>query len=158
MSWSSIANNQTISFTNLKDACATGVFTEIVTITNSNEQVTMADVHTYTDAIENTVVASNQLPVKSELTTPTRQGVAVSLTGTTSLLACALTTSGNAYTNNGIVTFGTVLYANATGSTLYDMTAYMGNFVKIGQYDGMGDVKARFDLATSKVNNTPQAC
>ena len=44
MSWSSIANNQTISFTNLKDACTTGVFTEISTITASGEQVTKTDV------------------------------------------------------------------------------------------------------------------
>jgi hypothetical protein len=158
MSWASIASNQTISFTNLKDACATGVFTEIVTITPSLEQVTAADVGTYTDAIIAGGVASNQLPVKSELSTPARQLVDVSCNGTTSALACALPLLCGAYVNNGVINFGTVLYANSTGSTLYDMTAYTGLFVRIAQYDGIGIVKARFDLATSKVNNSPQSC
>ena len=158
MSWASIANNQTISFTNLKDACTTGVFTEGVTIPTSNEQVTKADVEYYTDAIVDVSVASNQLPVKSDLSTPTRYFVDISCDGSTNAGACALSLSCGAYTNNGTVIFGTVLYANATGSTLYDMTAYTGLFVKIAQYDGIGIVKARFDLATSKVNNTPQSC
>ena len=158
MSWASIANNQTISFTNLKDACATGVFTEAVTIPTSNEQVTAADVATYTDAIVAGGVASNQLPVKSDLSTPTRYLVDVSCDGTTNALACGLSMLCGAYTNNGTVIFGTVLYANSTGSTLYDMTAYNGLFVRIAQYDGIGVVKARFDLATSTCNNGPQAC
>lgn len=158
MSWASILNYQCVSFTNLKEACATGVFTEIATITNSNEQVTMADVQTYTDAIIGVTYVSNQLPVKSELSTPTRQFVDVSCDGSTNAGACALSLSCGAYVNNGIIAFGTVLYLNATGSTLYDMTAYTGLFVRIAQYDGIGIVKARFDLATSKVNNSPQAC
>ena len=158
MSWASISSNQTISFTNLKDACTTGVFTEIVTITESLEQVTMADVQTYTDAIIGVTYVANQLPVKSELSTPTRQLVDISCDGTTNALACALPLLCSAYVNNGIIAFGTVLYANATGSTIYNMTAYNGLFVRIAQYDGIGIVKARFDLATSKVNNSPQAC
>ena len=157
MSWAALASNQTISFTNLKDACATGVFTEAVTIPTSNEQVTAADVSYYTDA-QYSGLASNQLPVKSDLSTPTRYFVDVSCDGTTNALACALPLLCGAYTNNGTVIFGTVLYANATGSTLYDMTAYNGLFVRIAQYDGIGVVKARFDLATSTCNNTPQSC
>ena len=158
MSWASISSSQTISFTNLKDACDTGVFTEIVTITASLEQVTMADVQTYTDAIIDVTYVANQLPVKSELSPPARQLVDISCDGTTSALACGLSLSCGAYVNNGIIAFGTVLYANSTGSTLYDMTAYNGLFVRIAQYDGAGIVKARFDLATSKVNNSPQSC
>lgn len=92
------------------------------------------------------------------MSTPTRYLVDVSCDGTTNALACALPLLCGAYTNNGTVIFGTVLYANSTGSTLYDMTAYNGLFVRIAQYDGIGVVKARFDLATSKVNNTPQSC
>ena len=158
MSWASIASNQTISFTNLKDACTTGVFTEAVTITASNEQVTAADVEYYTDAVLNTFVASNQLPVKSELTTPTRQAVTISATGTISALACALTTTETAYTNNGTAIFGTVFYVAATGSTRYDFSSYAGLFIKINQYDGIGIVKARLDLASSTINNGPQSC
>lgn len=67
MSWASIASNQTISFTDLKDACTTGVFTEISTITASNQQVTKTDVQTYTDAIVASGITATQLPVKSDL-------------------------------------------------------------------------------------------
>ena len=158
MSWASISSNQTISFTNLKDACATGVFTEAATIPTSNEQVTATDVGTYTDAIVAGGVASNQLPVKSELTTPTRQAITISATGTTNALACSLLTTETAYTNNGTVIFGTIVYASQTGSTIYDMSAYAGLFVKVTQYDGIGVINARFDLATSKCNNSPSAC
>lgn len=158
MSWAGISSNQTISFTNLKDACTTGVFTEGVTIPTSNEQVTKADVEYYTDAIVDVSVASNQLPVKSDLSTPTRYAVELSATGTISALACALTTTETAYTNNGTVIFGTVIYAAATGSTRYDFSTYTGLFVKFAQYDGIGIVKARLDLASSTVNNSPQSC
>jgi len=47
MSWSGRANNQTVSFTDLKDAVDTGVFIGKSTITTSAEQVTKSDVDTY---------------------------------------------------------------------------------------------------------------
>lgn len=71
MAWNDLASNQTISFTNLKNAVDTGVILGKVTITPSNEQVTKSDVETYTWA--NTVYApfaakaSNQLVVKSNV-------------------------------------------------------------------------------------------
>lgn len=71
MPWSSLANNQTVSFTNLKDAVDTGVFIAKTTVPTSNEQVTKSDVDTYVWA--NTLYpaysgkANNQLVVKSNL-------------------------------------------------------------------------------------------
>jgi hypothetical protein len=71
MSWAGRANNQTISFTDLKDAVDTGVVLGKATITTSNEQVTKSDVDTYTWA--NTLFpafankANNQLVVKSNI-------------------------------------------------------------------------------------------
>lgn len=43
MSWASLANNQTVSFTNLKDAVDTGVLSQKFDITPSNEQITKLD-------------------------------------------------------------------------------------------------------------------
>lgn len=71
MSWAGLANNQTISFTNLKDAVDTGVFLSKTTQVTSNEQITKADADTY--AWVNTLYtpfankANNQLVVKSDL-------------------------------------------------------------------------------------------
>lgn len=71
MSWSGIASNQTVSFTNLKDAVDTGVFIGKTAITPSLEQITKTDASTY--AWVNTLYgpysskSSNQLVVKSDL-------------------------------------------------------------------------------------------
>lgn len=71
MAWADRANNQTVSFTDLKDAVDTGVILGKTTITPSNEQVTKSDVDTYTWA--NTLFpafankANNQLVVKSNI-------------------------------------------------------------------------------------------
>lgn len=71
MSWSGRASNQTVSFTDLKDAVDTGVFLGKTTITPSSEQVTKSDVDTYVwvntlyPAFSNK--ANNQLIVKSNL-------------------------------------------------------------------------------------------
>jgi len=71
MAWNDLASNQTVSFTNLKDAVDTGVILGKTTITPSLEQVTKADVETYTWA--NTVYSpfsaksSNQLVIKSDV-------------------------------------------------------------------------------------------
>lgn len=71
MSWASIANNQTVSFSNLANAVANGVFTQKAGIPDSNEQITKADADTYVNI--NTAYApyaakaSNQLVVKSDL-------------------------------------------------------------------------------------------
>lgn len=71
MSWAGRASNQTVSFTDLKDAVDTGVFLGKTTITTSNEQVTKSDVDTYVWV--NTLYpayankSNNQLIVKSNL-------------------------------------------------------------------------------------------
>jgi hypothetical protein len=71
MSWSSLANNQTISFTNLKDAVDTGVFKQKTTIPFNNEQITKSEADTYVN-IDTAFApysnkANNQLVVKSNL-------------------------------------------------------------------------------------------
>jgi hypothetical protein len=71
MSWASLANNQTISFTNLKDAVDTGVLSPKTSIPVSNEQITKAETNTYVwiDTLFGPYAskASNQLVVKSNL-------------------------------------------------------------------------------------------
>jgi len=71
MPWNDLANNQTISFTNLKDAVDTGVFSQKTIVPVSNEQITKAEADSYVWI--NTLFgpyaskASNQLVVKSNL-------------------------------------------------------------------------------------------
>jgi len=158
MSWASISSNQTISFTNLKDACTTGVFTELVTITASSEQVTKTDVEYYTDAIVASGVASNQLPVKSELSSQVYP-MLISCDGSTSGGACALSTSCQAYARVQTPVFGTVFYTSSAMTTLYDFSGYTNLFIKVQSFDFVtGNWKCRMDFSTSSVNNTPTAC
>lgn len=71
MSWSSIADNQTVSYNNLQDAVNTGQLTAKTTIPSSNQQVTKAAADTYVEVNSNypsfAAKASNQLIVKSNL-------------------------------------------------------------------------------------------
>jgi hypothetical protein len=71
MSYSSLANNQTISFNNLQDGVNTGQLSQKAPIPVSNEQITKADANTYininTDFAPYAAKASNQLVVKSNL-------------------------------------------------------------------------------------------
>jgi hypothetical protein len=71
MPWNDLANNQTISFTNLKDAVDTGVLSPKTTVPVSNEQITKAEANTYVwiDTLFGPYAskASNQLVVKSNL-------------------------------------------------------------------------------------------
>ena len=71
MPWNDLANNQTISFTNLKDGVDTGVLSQKAAIPVSNEQITKADANTYvnidTSFAPYAAKASNQLVVKSNL-------------------------------------------------------------------------------------------
>lgn len=71
MAWNDLANNQTISFTNLKDGVNTGVLSQKAAIPTSNEQITKADANTYvnidTSFAPYASKASNQLVVKSNL-------------------------------------------------------------------------------------------
>jgi len=71
MSWSSLANNQTISFSNLKDAVDTGVFSPKGNVPVSNEQITKAEADTFVwinpDFPSYAPKATFQLVVKSNL-------------------------------------------------------------------------------------------
>ena len=71
MSWSSIAENQTVSYNNLQDAVNTGQLTAKTAIPSSNQQVTKAAADTYVEVNLNypsfAAKASNQLIVKSNL-------------------------------------------------------------------------------------------
>lgn len=71
MSWAGLANNQTISFANLKDAIDTGVFLSKQTQSTSLEQITKTDALNYawinTSYTPYANKASNQLVVKTDL-------------------------------------------------------------------------------------------
>lgn len=71
MPWSSLASNQTVSFTNLKDAVTNGYFVALTTIPTSDEQITKSDASTYANVDTAygpyAAKASNQLVVKSNL-------------------------------------------------------------------------------------------
>jgi hypothetical protein len=71
MSWNDLANNQTISFTNLKDAVDTRVLSQKFDITPSNEQITKLDaellVHLDTSFSPYASKSFNQLIVKSNI-------------------------------------------------------------------------------------------
>jgi hypothetical protein len=71
MAWVDLLANQTVSFTNLKDAANTGILVAKTTIPTSNEQITKADADTYV-YIDTTFApyagkTSNQLVVKNNL-------------------------------------------------------------------------------------------
>jgi len=71
MPWNDLASNQTVSFTNLKNAVDNGVFLAKQTVPTSNEQVTKSDADSYVWL--NTLYpafsgkANNQLVVKGNL-------------------------------------------------------------------------------------------
>lgn len=74
MSWTGIANNQCVSWNNLRDAVSTGVFTPVTSlfdIPSGNKQITKAQAAQYaclrTTAFPFASKASNQLVVKSDL-------------------------------------------------------------------------------------------
>ena len=71
MAWDDLANNQTISFTNLKDAVDMGVFSKKFDISPSNEQITKLDaellVNLDTSFSPYASKSYNQLVVKSNL-------------------------------------------------------------------------------------------
>jgi len=88
MSWSSLANNQCVSFNNLQDAVTTSVFALKNTIPVSLEQITKADADFYvfidTSYPSYAAKASNQLVVKENLQPPP----STSTTTTTTTAAC----------------------------------------------------------------------
>jgi hypothetical protein len=84
MPWDDLANNQTISFTNLRDAVDTGVLSSNYSdITPSNKQITKLDAQLFTNIDTSyppyAEKANNQLVVKSDLISQ------ISVTSTTNL-------------------------------------------------------------------------
>jgi hypothetical protein len=71
MPWNDLANNQTISYTNLKDAVDTGVLSQKFPIPISNEQINKALANAYVNIDTSyppyAAKANNQLVVKSDL-------------------------------------------------------------------------------------------
>jgi hypothetical protein len=71
MPWNDLANNQTISYTNLKDAVDTGVLSQKFPIPISNEQINKAIANAYVNIDTSyppyAAKANNQLVVKSDL-------------------------------------------------------------------------------------------
>jgi hypothetical protein len=67
MSWAGIASNQCVSLDNLKDAVATGVFTQKTTIPTGSKQITKAEAESYVNINTISGKTSNQLVVKSNL-------------------------------------------------------------------------------------------
>lgn len=67
MSWAGIASNQCVSLDNLKDAVATGVFTEKTTIPTGSKQITKSEAESYVNINTISGKTSNQLVVKSNL-------------------------------------------------------------------------------------------
>jgi hypothetical protein len=71
MAYSGVANNQTVSLNNLKDAVATGVFLQLTTIPSGLKQITKSEASTYVNCATYyapfAAKSSNQLVVKSDL-------------------------------------------------------------------------------------------
>lgn len=163
MSWASIANNQTISWDNLKNAVDTGVFMGAeAAVPPGSKQVTRAEAEQYAVINPLTGLSTNQLPIKSDLTALT--GVYkwnISDNGTILADACSLFLDPNtiAWTNVATPVFGTVFYDNYQLTTIFPMSGYTGLFLHYRAFGAAGNgFRARFNLATSSINNTPSAC
>jgi len=101
MPWSSLANNQAVTFNNLQDAVNTGVFTLRNTIPFSNECITKADADYYVYINASTISkASNQLVVKQDLTSYTTGVIFTPSSGLYPVSGSSSTCSGTLYNNN----------------------------------------------------------
>lgn len=71
MAYSDVANNQTVSLNNLKDAVTTGAFLALTTIPSGTKQITKSEASTYVNCSTSyapfAAKSSNQLVVKSDL-------------------------------------------------------------------------------------------
>lgn len=163
MSWAGLASNQCITYDNLKDAVLTGVFELADTaVPPGSLLITRAVAEQYVVINPITSKANNQLPVKSNLTPLT--GVykwEISSNGDSSLNACSLFLDiyTIAWTNTATPTTGTTFYQNYTLTTIFPMSGYTGLFLHYRTWGTTGaGFRARFNLGTSTINNTPVAC
>lgn len=164
MPWSSLASNQCISWDNLKDAVATGVFLGAeAAVPPGSKLITRTEAQTFAVINAVTSKSNNQLVVKSNLTAKT--GVykwELSSNGdTSSTTACSLFLDiyTIAWTNTATPTTGTVFYDDYNLTTIFPMSGYSGLFLHYRQWGTTGaGFRARFNLATSTINNAPAAC
>jgi hypothetical protein len=163
MSWAGIASNQCVTWDNLKDAVATGVFLGAENaVPPGSKLITRTEAQTYAVINAVTSKSNNQLVVKSNLTAKT--GVYkwnISSNGTTSGGACALIFDDTviAWTNTATPTTGTVFYDDYNLTTIFPMSGYAGLFLHYKSYGAAGNgFYARFNLTTSTINNSPASC
>jgi hypothetical protein len=163
MSWAGLANNQCISRNNLLDAVNTGVFQLAGSSTPPGSlMVTRNEAEAYVVINPITSKASNQLPVKSNLTAKT--GVYkwnISDNGDTSLNACSLFLDPGtiAWTNTATPVAGTVFYDDYNFTTIFPMSGYTGLFLHFRAFGDTGaGFRARFNLSTSTINSAVTAC
>ncbi len=101
MPWSTLANNQAVTFINLQDAVNTGVFLLRNTIPNSNECITKAEADYYVYINASAIAkSSNQLVVKQDLTSYTTGVVFTPNSGSYPVSGPSSTTTGFLYNNN----------------------------------------------------------
>lgn len=163
MSWAGIASNQCISWDNLKDAVDTGVFMGAqAAVPPGSKQITRTEAEAYVVINALTGLASNELPIKSDLVA--KSGVYkwnISDNGDTSTNACSLFLDPNtiAWTNTATPAAGTVFYADYNFTTIFPMSAYTGLFLHFRAFGNTGaGFRARFNLSTSTINSAVTAC
>lgn len=161
MSWAGLASNQCVSCENLQDAVTTGVFALKSTIPSTSpakyKQVTKTEAEAYVYCTVGGGKASNQLVVKSNLTSSVYQ-YNFGDDGGTSGTACSLSASSTAYASTNSPAFGTTFYADSGLTTIFPMSGYSNGFIKFKLTTDSTYLKGRFDLTTSTINNTPSAC
>lgn len=158
MSWAGIANNQTISFNNLKNAVDTSVLVAKTTIPTSDEQITKTDADTYvyinTSSPSYSAKASNQLVIKGDMTASATttstttttttcaslpysytltydydDGLPIIIGATTIYGACsAITQSFTVYSNSSTFSVGAALYYDSCGTVPIVANSYDGAF------------------------------
>jgi hypothetical protein len=153
MSWAGLADNQTISFTNLKDAVDTSILVQKTTIPTSNEQITKTDADTYvnidTSSPSYAAKSANQLVTKSNLTSSVvgfqSQGIIASgkgiIVGDTVTVAGLLCTNTNGTSCPVNYRFSATVDDNNTVSTLYNNGT--------GYPSGINSVRANFQVKTN---------
>jgi hypothetical protein len=157
MSWAGLASNQCVSCNNLQDAVNTGVFALKSTIPSSTKQITKSEAESYVYCSVGGGKSSNQLVVKSNLTSTVYQ-YNFGDDGGTSGTACGLSASSTAYASTNSPVSGTTFYSDSGLTTIFPMSGYSGLFVKYKLTTDSTYMRARFDLATSTINNTPVSC
>lgn len=163
MSWAGLANNQTISWDNLKNAVDTGVFMGAENaVPVGSKQITRAEAEMYAVINPISSKSNNQLVVKSDLVASSGAfKFNISANGTTSLEACSLILEDTsiAWCNTANPVAGTIFYANYRFTSIFPMSGYAGIFLHFKPYGSSGNgFRARFNLSTSTINSAVVAC